>query len=45
MQAAGPLLDALAAVGDAQVGLRLLHTCARYGIIQQRSTDHINREI
>ena len=33
VQAAGPLLDAVAAIGDAQVGLRLLRTCAGYGRI------------
>ena len=31
VEAVGPLLDALAELGDAQVGLRLLRSCAGYG--------------
>ncbi|CAK9102695.1 Retrovirus-related Pol polyprotein from transposon TNT 1-94 [Durusdinium trenchii] len=31
VEAVGPSLDALAALGDAQVGLRLLRSCAGYG--------------
>ena len=31
VEAVGPLLDALAALGEAQVGLRLLRPCAGYG--------------
>ncbi|CAK9104925.1 unnamed protein product [Durusdinium trenchii] len=45
VEAVGPLLDALAALGDAQVGLHLLRSCAGYGrLVHSMRRAHMDPE-